>query len=535
MDSLKERGSAFYDFRMVCAAPDGIPSPSPNEISDALKRLHSAYQLDGKELQLIAYMAVNYPKILPFNNIGAILNEDTETVYAMVDVLQSRKFILHSFNEYALTSYITLTTDVVNSFREYKPFGKQPEYDFVEELGKADLSPIKHQSWLHRFKYELKKKPDAEFAKRWTELGVDKLPDNEAEALCAALKQFVNHFIEPLADRDNGFIDVADTSEFGKRQEGPQKYLDILVQKGLVISADEGHVIAPKVAKTLLHGHDEIVSYNAISKYVTVVKSCEIAKKELSFSDESREEIENLRYMLSMEGFNQACSLLMKKKRNPAIQSLLWGGPGTGKTETVKQIALETGRDIFLFDVAKVTASDWGATENLYRNLFMAYRYVVAVKSVTPILLINEADHVLSKRLPDVTRSIDKSENTISNILLQEFEDMHGILLATTNNAKILDEAFDRRFLFKTELKKPDAKARKKIWMSMIPDLMDKDAEYLAVQYDMSGAEINNIATKRDLAELYYKGDRGLAFIEKLCQRELWGNVRDPKYGRIGF
>lgn len=535
MDSLKERGSAFYDFRMVCAAPDGIPSHSPNEISDALKRLHSAYQLDGKELQLIAYMAVNYPKILPFNNIGAILNEDTETVYAMVDVLQSRKFILHSFNEYALTSYITLTTDVVNSFREYKPFGKQPEYDFVEELGKADLSPMKHQSWLNRFKYELKKKPDDEFTKRWIELGADKLPDNEAVALCATLKQFINNFTEPLFDRDNGFIDVTETCEYGKREMVPKKYLDILVQKGLVSVVDDGYVIAPKVAEVLLHGHDEMVSYNIISKYAAIIKSGDIERKELSFSDESREEIENLRYVLSIEGFAHACNLLVTKKRNPSILSLLWGGPGTGKTETVKQIALETGRDIFLFDVAKVTASDWGATENLYRNLFSAYRYIVAVKTVTPILLINEADQVLSKRLPDVTRSIDKSENTVSNILLQEFEDMHGILLATTNNAKILDEAFDRRFLFKTELKKPDAKARKKIWLSMIPDLMDKEAEYLAMQYDMSGAEINNVATKRDLAELYYKGDRGLAYIEKLCRKELWGNVRDSKCGRIGF
>ena len=37
----------------------------------------------------------------------------------------------------------------------------------------------------------------------------------------------------------------------------------------------------------------------------------------------------------------------------------------------------------------------------------------------------------------------------------------------------------------------------------------------------MSGAQIDNVVVKRDLAELYYEGDRGYDYIVGLCEKEL--------------
>ena len=240
--------------------------------------------------------------------------------------------------------------------------------------------------------------------------------------------------------------------------------------------------------------------------------------------------------MISQKGFERAKHILERKKRASSIQSLLWGPPGTGKTETVKQLALESGRDIILFDMAKVTGSLWGATEKYYRALFRAYNYIAVISNNVPILLLNEADDILSKRLTVVERSIDKSENTIANILLQEIENLNGILIATTNLIDNLDPAFDRRFLFKTQLIKPDASARRKIWRSSIPELTESEAKELADKFEMSGAQINNVVTKRDLAELYFEGDRGFAFISKLCESELsTENGSKSSRSHIGF
>ena len=529
------RKSAFSDFFTLYDHFNGKYNHDPEKVSKAHDNIIEAYELEEQELRLITHLVRIFPNGLLCKKIADIIClENGDYGMSIVESLRRKNFIRTAIASSG-QSYIILTTDAMNAFNRYQHFGSLPEMDFIGSIRNAEPSMMNSPSWIRNFKYEMDCRKNSDFVKKWNELGAGELSESEARALCAAIRYFILHFTEPMTGKAK---DINEDVNFTDIKENPtvkKTELEALVQKGFIVTKGDGYVIAPKVAEAFLHGHDEIVNYDEISNRAQVIKSCDIDKKELFFSPESQEEIEHLHYMLSREGFEHSCSVLKRKKRNPAIQSLLWGGPGTGKTETVKQIALETGRDIFLFDVAKVTASDWGATENLYRRLFDSYRYIVAVKSLTPILFINEADQVLSHRLSELDRSIDKAENTVSNILLQEFEDMHGILLATTNNAKLLDEAFDRRFLFKTELQKPDARARKSIWKSMIPELTEQEAALLAEKYVMSGAQINNVATKRDLAELYFLGDRGLSYIEMLCGKELSTEKQNPANRHIGF
>ena len=524
--------SAFTDFYILYDHYNGRNYHCPKDIAKAHNDIGEAYGLEGKELQLITHMAAILPNGLSYARIADIIHlSDTDTINSIVDILLSKNIIRIDVSSSRQT-YIALTAKAINAFNRYEPFGAFEKIDFIDLLRSTDEEQMNRYEWIRKFKAQIKTNMLSDFVQGWNALKADGLSDNELKTMCIALRQFILHFTEPIRINSSDFKPSIDIDEVTKASAVSKKYIDALVEKGFLMTKGDGYIIAPKVAETLLHGHDEIVNYDEISNRVQVIKSIDIEKRELFFSPESQEEIGHLHFMFSKEGFEHACKVLTKKKRNPAIQSLLWGGPGTGKTETVKQIARETGRDIFLFDVAKVTASDWGATENLYRSLFNSYRYIVAVKTLSPILLINEADQVLSHRLSTLERSIDKAENTVSNILLQEFEDMHGILLATTNNAKLLDEAFDRRFLFKTELQKPDARARKSIWKSLIPELSEKEAELLAEKYVMSGAQINNVATKRDLAELYFLGDRGISYIEKLCDKEL---STEKQNKHIGF
>lgn len=111
-----------------------------------------------------------------------------------------------------------------------------------------------------------------------------------------------------------------------------------------------------------------------------------------------------------------------------------------------------------------------------------------------PILLFNEADAIIGKRQVGAERAVEKMENSIQNIILQEIEQLDGILIATTNLAENMDKAFERRFLYKIQFEKPDLNCRTQIWQAMIPPLNDADASYLAGKYDFSGGEIENIA-----------------------------------------
>ena len=89
---------------------------------------------------------------------------------------------------------------------------------------------------------------------------------------------------------------------------------------------------------------------------------------------------------------------------------------------------------------------------------------------------------------------MDKMENSLQNIILQEMENLDGIMIATTNLQENMDKAFERRFLYKIKFDKPTEEARANIWHTMIPELSDLDVHTLASKYDFSGGQIENIA-----------------------------------------
>jgi SpoVK/Ycf46/Vps4 family AAA+-type ATPase len=110
------------------------------------------------------------------------------------------------------------------------------------------------------------------------------------------------------------------------------------------------------------------------------------------------------------------------------------------------------------------TKSKWfGESEKRIKAVFDRYHGLVKEKGIAPILLFNEADAVLGKRR-ELTQSRlgpDQTENAIQNIILQEMENLNGILIATTNMTVNLDKVFERRFLYKIEFDKPDTEAKK--------------------------------------------------------------------------
>lgn len=51
----------------------------------------------------------------------------------------------------------------------------------------------------------------------------------------------------------------------------------------------------------------------------------------------------------------------------------------------------------------------------------------------------------------------------------------------------------------------------------------------------MTGAQIANVVLKFDLAELYFKEERDLHYIEKLCLEETKGEFVENKLGGLDF
>lgn len=219
-----------------------------------------------------------------------------------------------------------------------------------------------------------------------------------------------------------------------------------------------------------------------------------IKPKQLFYNDKERKLVEELAALLDEKNFQGIRDRLKETNFRSGFACLFYGAPGTGKTETVLQIARKTGRDLIQVNISDIKSMWVGESEKNIKGIFDDYRKMVKQSAKTPILLFNEADAIIGKRMVGAEKAVDKLENNIQNIILQEIEQLDGILIATTNLAENMDKAFERRFLYKVKFEKPDLHGRLQIWQTMIPSLNDADASFLAARYDFSGGEIENIA-----------------------------------------
>ena len=266
------------------------------------------------------------------------------------------------------------------------------------------------------------------------------------------------------------------------------------------------------------------------SKEIIQVKS--INEKRLFYNDKEGAQVKQLFTLLEANAFREIQSRLSGSGMRTGFACLFSGPPGTGKTETVYQLAKQTNRNIMAVDISQTKSMWFGQSEKKIKETFKRYRDYVDDSEITPILLFNEADAVFSKRKDVSSSSVAQTENAIQNIILQELENLKGILIATTNMTDNLDKAFERRFLYKIDFGKPDLQARQSIWQSAIPGLSCESARTLASRFDFSGGQIENIARKRTVEFVLSGTEPDLDKLMLFCGEEL---ISKYQPGRIGF
>ena len=269
-------------------------------------------------------------------------------------------------------------------------------------------------------------------------------------------------------------------------------------------------------------------------KIADLMQHCTITAKELFYTQGIKDEVSRLATFFAPEKYNEIRERMKQKGFRQGFACLFYGGPGTGKTETVYQLARQTGRNIMTVDVPQIKSKWVGDSEKNIKALFDRYRDISKRCTQAPILLFNEADAIIGTRKNGATNAVDKMENSIQNIILQEMETLDGIMIATTNLQDNLDPAFERRFLYKIKFEKPDESVRARIWQTMIPELTATDATTLAASYDLSGGQIENIARKHTInSVLYGRQEQPLDALMRDCAAERLGNKEQHK--RVGF
>lgn len=357
------------------------------------------------------------------------------------------------------------------------------------------------------------------------------------------------HLLVNKDDDDIRFGQLEDIFEDGGRFNNAKAALrsgtHTLMAKGWIENVCEDGIASPTrfkltdATKRNLLGEMKL---NATEeKIADVIRAKGLTEKEMFYVEENRRQVEELCALLEPDKYKEIRERMKQHGYRTGFACLFYGSPGTGKTETAYQLARRTGRDIMIVDVPQIKSKWVGDSEKNIKALFDRYRELVkrtdssprgGREGGSPILLFNEADAIIGIRKQGATNAVDKMENSIQNIILQEMETLDGIMIATTNLTQNLDTAFERRFLYKICFEKPDATVRQRLWQSMMPSLSDADAHVLATGYDFSGGQIENITRKATVnAILHGDASNDLARLTEYCKAERLDNTGRRKVG----
>ena len=265
-----------------------------------------------------------------------------------------------------------------------------------------------------------------------------------------------------------------------------------------------------------------------------LIKPDSFAEKSLFYTQKNSAQVDELHSFLSPERYKEIHERMKNNGYRSGFACLFHGEPGTGKTETVYQLAKRTGRGILAVEVPEIKSKWVGDSEKNIKAVFDRYKALVQNSKLAPILLFNEADAIFGQRMEDARTAVDKMENSIQNIILQEMESLDGILIATTNLTNNLDPAFERRFLYKIRFERPDTSVREKIWHTMIPSLSPAECADLASSYDLSGGQMENVSRKYTISRILYGDEKDhMEVLHSYCKAEKLDN--NTKSHRIGF
>lgn len=308
---------------------------------------------------------------------------------------------------------------------------------------------------------------------------------------------------------EKGLIELRPTQFFSEAEvELTNKGKELFLEQDFVLFESKG-------------GHDK-----------RLISPDQIPDRQLFFSKELTKELDFLKESLTEEKFVGLQERLKERSLPTGVNVLMYGLPGTGKTASAEMIAKSTGRSVYHVDIAASKSCWFGQSEKLFKRIFDDYRHMCKTEERKPILLFNEADALFSKRKDVDSGNCAQTENALQNILLEEMEQMDGILIATTNLSENLDSAFDRRFLFKIKYSQPDKEAKTAIWKSKLEWLTDDECRKLAANYDLSGGEIDNIVRKSEMEALLHGNRPDLTMLESWCRNE---KLNNGKCNTIGF
>ena len=178
---------------------------------------------------------------------------------------------------------------------------------------------------------------------------------------------------------------------------------------------------------------------------------------------------------------------VLKRPANVCVN--FYGAPGTGKTMAANAVAAQLRLPGMQVNYADIESKYVGETSKNLMRLFEAAREKDA------LLLFDEADALLSRRVTDMSSATDVSVNQTRSVLLTLLDRFSGIVIFTTNFINNYDPAFMRRIPYHIRFPLPDEAGRlallRHYLVNTVPNAIDL-ARVAESRQGISGADIAN-------------------------------------------
>ncbi len=161
-------------------------------------------------------------------------------------------------------------------------------------------------------------------------------------------------------------------NDFKDNRHALQKQEMVEIEKTSSLFGENINLALTDKGKEMLFGEDAELYINDVSDK-DLLPCDKITEKTLFFSENLTEQLSLLRNSLDESYYNGLCNRLEEKHLPKGICVLLYGEPGTGKTESVMQIAKASGRAIMHVDISATKTCWFGESEKLIKKVFTDY------------------------------------------------------------------------------------------------------------------------------------------------------------------